>query len=187
MSENKIFTWKIGGQAGQGQQSAGLIFAKACIRGGYHTFDYSEYPSLIRGGHVSFAVSVADRPISAIYESVNLLIALNKETIQKHAKYLSKDGVILYDGDVIKKEELGVIKNVLFSLPMETLAKANNLPALASNIIAVGASCGLVQFDQTILHDAISHIFERKGQGVVDMNIKAAKIGYEYTQKNFHP
>lgn len=185
--QNNIFTLKIGGQAGQGQQAAGLIFAKACTRGGYYTFDYSEYPSLIRGGHVSFAVSVAARPISAIYETVNLLIALNKETIDKHYKYLSKDGVIVYDSDKIQKKDINGIKHVLYGLPTQTLLKENNLQPLVSNIIAIGASCGLMQYNQGVLHEAIKHIFEKKGQETIDMNIKAAKVGYDYAKKNFHP
>ena len=45
--EREIFTIKIGGQAGQGIKSAGLLFAKTAARSGYQTYDHTEYPSLI--------------------------------------------------------------------------------------------------------------------------------------------
>ena len=52
---NKIvnkFSWKIGGEAGDGILNAGLaMFAKTCLRGGLEVFATAEYPSLIRGGH----------------------------------------------------------------------------------------------------------------------------------------
>ena len=73
MSE-KIFTFKIGGEAGQGQQMAGNIFARACARGGFYTYNYSEYPSLVRGGHVDHEVSISDEPIFAAWRKIDLLI-----------------------------------------------------------------------------------------------------------------
>ena len=48
---NKRLVIKLAGSAGQGIKTAGLIIAKALKRSGYMTFGYTEYPSLIRGGH----------------------------------------------------------------------------------------------------------------------------------------
>ena len=52
------FTWKIGGEAGFGIASAGLIFAKTVNRLGYFFYGYLEYPSLIRGGHNVYEVTL---------------------------------------------------------------------------------------------------------------------------------
>jgi len=57
------FTWKIGGEAGFGIMTTGLVFSKLASRSGYHLFDYITYPSLIRGGHNSYEVRVSDKPI----------------------------------------------------------------------------------------------------------------------------
>ena len=48
MEVNKV-QWKVGGAAGQGVKSSGLIFAKTCTRAGLWAFGYTEYPSLIKG------------------------------------------------------------------------------------------------------------------------------------------
>ena len=42
------FTWLIGGEAGFGIMTTGVVFSKIATRSGYHIFDYIEYPSLIR-------------------------------------------------------------------------------------------------------------------------------------------
>ena len=42
---------KIGGQAGFGIKAAGQTLARSFMRAGLWTFDLTEYPSLIRGGH----------------------------------------------------------------------------------------------------------------------------------------
>lgn len=54
--ENNSLSWKIGGEAGYGIMTSGLIFAKVCSRAGLHVFDHTEYPSLIRGGHNTYQV-----------------------------------------------------------------------------------------------------------------------------------
>ena len=56
-------TWKIGGEAGFGIMSTGLMFSKIAVRHGYHIFDYVEYPSLIRGGHNVYEVRVGDTEV----------------------------------------------------------------------------------------------------------------------------
>jgi len=48
------FSWKIGGEAGFGIMTTGLLFSKIASRLGYYILDYVEYPSLIRGGHNAY-------------------------------------------------------------------------------------------------------------------------------------
>ena len=77
-------TWKIGGKAGEGIMATGMIFSQSCSRGGLHVYDINEYPSLIKGGHNNLQVRVEDREIFSQVKGVNILIALNKETILLH-------------------------------------------------------------------------------------------------------
>lgn len=180
---NKIFTFKIGGEAGQGQQVAGTIFAKACARGGLYTFNYSEYPSRIRGGQVAHQVSIAATHLTASWQEVNLLIALTRETIDLHVKELSKDAVILYDSDKIKVDDIKKFK--CYPMPLANMAKQANVKPLAQNMIALGVLTGLLGYRLEALIDVINSMFADKGQEVADMNIKAANFGHEYAIKNF--
>jgi Pyruvate/2-oxoacid:ferredoxin oxidoreductase gamma subunit len=75
----------IGGEAGQGVQSVGSILAKALSRGGFHVFADQDYESRVRGGHNFFRVRASDVEINALSESVDILIALNKESTIKNS------------------------------------------------------------------------------------------------------
>ena len=74
----------VGGEAGQGVQSVGFLLAKALARWGYHIFADQDYESRVRGGHNFFRVRASDSPVEAINEAVDILVALNQETIDLH-------------------------------------------------------------------------------------------------------
>jgi 2-oxoglutarate/2-oxoacid ferredoxin oxidoreductase subunit alpha len=73
-----------GGEAGQGVQSVGAVLAKSLSYGGYHIFADQDYESRVRGGHNFFRVRVRDREVLALSEDLDVLIALNRETIDLH-------------------------------------------------------------------------------------------------------
>ncbi len=79
----------VGGEAGQGVQSVGLILSKVFARGGFHVFADQDYESRIRGGHNFFRVRVKDSKVGAIAEALHILLALNKESIDLHQKELA--------------------------------------------------------------------------------------------------
>jgi 2-oxoglutarate ferredoxin oxidoreductase subunit alpha len=182
--KTRVFTWKIGGIAGGGQQVAGLIFTKACVRGGLYTFDSSEYPSRIRGGLVTYRVSIAEDPVWAIYRDTQLLIALNREAFDYCLPDMTPDGVILYDSDKFQIDP-GEVKGIkIYPLPLDKLAKEAGVKSLASNIIITGAATALLDYDLELLNEVIRDTFADKGEAVVNMNITAVKFGYDYAKKN---
>ncbi|RJR30862.1 2-oxoacid:acceptor oxidoreductase subunit alpha [Candidatus Parcubacteria bacterium] len=183
----KLFTLKIGGEAGQGQQVAGLIFAKACSRGGLYTYDYSEYPSLIRGGLVTYQISVSEEPVFAAYNTVNLLVCLSKAAFINSKKELSDNAAVFYDGDKFKIEpgELPKIRQInLFSLPLTTIIRQAGLLPITANQVTLGAVAAVLDFDRKLLHSMIKDIFGAKGEKVVEMNIKAIEAGFDYAKNN---
>lgn len=110
----------IGGEAGQGVQSVGFILAKAFARGGYNVFADQDYESRIRGGHNFFRVRVSDGDVAAISESVDILLALNEESIELHRREVAPAGVTVYDGE---KAKATAGNDGLFGVPLERLAE----------------------------------------------------------------
>jgi len=184
MVKNRL-TWKIGGKAGEGIMATGLIFSQSCSRGGLHVFDINEYPSLIKGGHNSMQVRVEGREIFSQVKSVNVLVALNKETIFLHKDELSKDGGIIYDGaEVLDKKE--VREDIrLYPVPFKKLIEEIKAQPIVKNNLALGASIALVDYDFEVLAGVIRDTFKRKGEKVINENISAAKAGYDYIKKNY--
>ena len=172
------FNFMAGGEAGQGVQSLGFLLAKVFARGGYHIFADQDYESRIRGGHNFFRVRVSNRKVGAIAEAVDILIALNADTIKLHQPEMSAGGIIIFDGEKIK----GVRgdNSSLLSVPMEKLAEEKAGGKLMLNTVALGAALSLVDYDLNILNTVL---VERFGKGEVgDRNVAAAKAGYDYVQ-----
>ncbi|MFA6525424.1 MAG: 2-oxoacid:acceptor oxidoreductase subunit alpha [Patescibacteria group bacterium] len=180
--------WKIAGEAGYGIKSIGLMFSKICARGGLHIFDYSEYPSLIRGGHNTYQVNVGSEEKWSPKIAVNLLVALDQLTIDLHKDELEEGGGLIYDNED-KKIDVSVIdakKYNLFPIPLTKLAEAAGGKKVMRNSVALGASVGLISYDFELLKAMIKDEFRRKGDEIVDLNIKIAEAGYNYVRDNFN-
>jgi 2-oxoglutarate ferredoxin oxidoreductase subunit alpha len=180
---NKL-SWKMGGPAGEGIMSAGMIFAKCATRGGLNTYNYIEYPSLIKGGHNTYQVQVGADEVFFVSNKINLLVALDKETIDRHSQELNPGGGIIYDGEKINLDAKDYPQIKLYSVPLEAMALERK-NRLLKNTIALGANLALLDYDLEILLSMISDIFKRKGEAIVKMNTDAARAGYDYIKNNF--
>jgi 2-oxoglutarate ferredoxin oxidoreductase subunit alpha len=170
----------VGGEAGQGVQSVGFLLAKAFSRGGYHVFADQDYESRVRGGHNFFRVRVRDSEVRAVAEPVDILVALNKESIDLHRKELAQRGVAIFDGEKLK--DMGSNGN-LFSVPLERLAEERAGNKLMANTVALGAALGMVKSNFEIVDKVLRDHF---GAGETrEANAKAAEAGYGYARENF--
>lgn len=179
------FNLKIAGVAGDGILNAGLMmFAKTVKRAGLYAFASAEYPSLIRGGHNHLNVRVSDKPIiSQVYE-LDLLIALNKESIENHSSLLSKKGVIIYDPSQISDAKTLVNEEKLCPIPLIDFANQAG-GRIMKNTVAMGAVFGLLDLDFKLLENSIKTTFGKKDEKIISGNIVAAKLGYDYAKKTY--
>ena len=180
------FTWKIGGEAGMGIMVTGQIFAKICSRAGLNIFGYTEYPSLIRGGHNTYHARVSDRPFYCQKFTSDLLVALNKETIDLHKNEVVSGGGILYDNTnlTLDLDDIGRSDVILLPIPLIKLANDSGGGAQMINTVAIGASFGMVNLNFEAISEVVSDVFKSKGQEIIDTNIKAARLGYDFAENN---
>ncbi len=179
-------TWMIGGEAGFGIQSAGHILALAAARSGLHAFGTAEYPSLIRGGHNSDVIRIADRDVYVHKEELDLLLAMNLETLELHLKEIVPGGGVIFDGDVIKTETLSVPEGVkFFPIPLKKLAMEFGKSDITRNTVGMGATFGLIDFDLEMLNSILRQMFGKKGEQMVANNIAAAKAGYDFVKTHY--
>ncbi len=164
----------IGGQAGDGIKQAGNAIARFFNRLGYYAFVYEDYPSLIRGGHNFAVIRACEKKILAHKSRISVLVALNQETIEKHANSLTEDGIVIFDSSCCSFEG----ENAL-AIPMSKIAKSENLPLIVRNVIALGALAALFGAEFGIIEDVIKSTLKKK----VEENIKVAKKGYEEVEK----
>lgn len=181
------FTWKIGGAAGFGIKTIGDMFSRSMIRAGYHIFDYVEYPSLIRGGHNVNETRVGDKEVFAQKKTVEMLVALNRETFDLHKHELTPGAVVIYDKDQfeIKQKEVSVAEVTMLHVPLQQLVQQVGAEKVMSNNVALGASLAVLQVDFAILERIIKDQFSDKGEAVIQTNHAAAEAGYRFVQKNY--
>jgi 2-oxoglutarate/2-oxoacid ferredoxin oxidoreductase subunit alpha len=171
---------KIGGEAGFGIKVSGLILARAFFNSGMSVFGYSEYPSLIRGGHNTYQINVANKNINSTTKKIDVLVALNKETIARHKEEMNEAGIIIYDGSKGEGKE----EENLMSIPLAELAtKAGG--EIVKNMVALGVVAFVLGFDKEKLIQEVKKTFEAKGQETVEKNRQAVDLGYEYAKKNY--
>jgi len=176
-------SWKIGGEAGFGIKSAGMMFGKIFMRAGYEIFDYTEYPSLIRGGHNTYQLIIDTRPVNSVTYGVDILVALNQNTISENFSEISGSGALIYDSDKVKisPAKLNEAHILALGVPLSSIAKDCG-GELMRNVVALGATLSLVKQNLTIANQVVRENFARKGEKIISDNIKALKAGYDFAQ-----
>lgn len=177
------FTWKIGGEAGFGIATSGLVFSKIASRLGYYTFDYLEYPSLIRGGHNAFECHVAETPISFLRPVIDILVCLNQETFDRHQFRLTKDSLVIYDDEEFQIEK----ECIKIKIPFKKILNELKGQPVMKNTIALGASLAILGGEIYPLEKNIEEQFKKKGGDIVNFNKKFAQEGFDFVKENYSP
>jgi len=181
--ENRI-TFLIGGEAGQGITRGGSVLGRSLIRAGLHVFGTIDYPSIIRGGHNFYTLTVSGKEVYAPDDMVDLVIALNKETALFHLHALRKGGGIVYDERIDFEEgeipEEGVN---LFPIPLTDIVKEVKGPPIMRNSVALGAALALVGLDSEHMEDVIAEAFAGRKK-LVESNVNAIRMGHEYAREH---
>jgi 2-oxoglutarate ferredoxin oxidoreductase subunit alpha len=174
----------VGGEAGQGIQTIGFVLGKTMARGGLHVFADQDYESRIRGGHNFFRVRVSDGEIGSQTEKLDILIALNKETVDLHRAELKQNGLVILDGTALK---LDTGDPVFFDVPLEKLAVESAANKIMSNSVAVGVVLGLLEYDFKVLEAVLNWHFAKNPSKIREDNIKAARTGFDYGTQHKPP
>lgn len=167
----------IGGEAGDGVRRAGNLIGRAFNRHGLHVFVLDDYQSLIQGGHNFSKIRASRQEVWNHYDQVDLIVALNRETIDLHERELVKDGCVLFDGDEMSYE--GFAKAL--SIPISAMVKEVGGIKIMRNSAAVGAIASLYGLDLSVVGDIMVQAYGKKAE----KNVVLAKKGYEYAEKNF--
>jgi len=166
---NNAINMLIGGEAGQGLVTIGQILAKTLVRSGYFIVVTQSYQSRIRGGHNTFAVRVSAEEIGAPQEPIDLLVALNEQTVQLHKNELAPNGLIVADEDVAPGDE------TCFHVPFEELAQDRFV-----NVVALGVIASLLGLDRELVIKTMEDAFGKKDADVAEQNEKTFNDSFKW-------
>lgn len=164
---------------------SGSILGRALMRGGFHVFGMNDYPSIIRGGHNFYLLSVSGREVHSPADTVDVLLALNKETVLLHQDELSEGAGVVHDQQIeFEDGELGRDDVRLFPVPFTEIVNEIGGTQIMRNTVALGAAATLVDFDWEMIKGVISDTFSGRDEIIVQ-NARAIEMGFEHVKQNY--
>ncbi len=161
-----VFTFLVGGKAGEGVKKAGSVAAHIFSSMGRHVFQMDDYMSLIRGGHNFSVVSTAPRWISSHYMNANLVVNFDKRSYKTHINNIAENGIMIFNSD-----ELDVEKGI--GIPLSSEAEKYPMKELMFGVGAVAILSAVIGFEKDEMNQIIRDEYPR---GIEDNLSYADKI-----------
>lgn len=177
------------GVGGQGILSIATIIGEAAMNENLYIKQAEVHGMSQRGGDVQSNLRISSNPIYSdliAKGGADVIISMEPMEALRYLPYLSKEGWIItsstpfvnipnYPDMERIKGDLDKLPNVI-ALDIEQLAKDNGVPRSA-NVILLGAAQKALGIEYDKLEDAIRRVFGRKGEAIVEANIKALALG----------
>ena len=168
---------KAAGFGGQGVMMFGKFLAYAAVEANKNALWFPSYGPETRGGTANCSVIIADGQInSPVFGVIDNLAVFNGPSLEKFEKYMDKDGFILYNADLIKKEDIK-FSGKSYGVEINTIATKLGLPQ-AANMVMIGAYLEITNlFDDKTAESVVKHILGERKAKFVPINMQAIAEG----------
>ena len=182
------FTIKIGTVNGTGSASANTLLMKSLFRSGIPVMGKNYFPSNIQGLPTWYEIRVTRDGHVARSGAVDIMVAMNAETYARDVKEVTPGGYLVYDSTwprpaLLKREDITVV-----GVPLARLCNENfngvRTRILMKNICYTGVLAALLDLDVARIRELLAETYAKKPQ-LVDSNMKAIQLGYDYARANF--
>lgn len=163
-----VFTFLVGGKAGEGVKKAGSVAAHIFSSMGRHVFQMDDYMSLIRGGHNFSVISTTARWIGSHYMKANLVINFDKRSCDAHKIDIAENGIMIFNSDE-QDFDYGI------GIPLTSEAKNYPMKNLMFGVGAVAILAAAIGFQKEEMNNIIKNEYPR---GIED-NIRFADTIYD--------
>ncbi len=177
------------GVGGQGILSIATIIGEAAMNDGLYIKQAEVHGMSQRGGDVQSNLRLSSAPIQSDLiplGAADVIISMEPMEALRYLPFLSENGWIITSStpfvNIPNYPDIETIKADLQQLPhvimldIEQSAKDNGVPRSA-NVILLGAAQKALGIEYEKLEDAIRSVFGRKGEAVVEANLKALALG----------
>ncbi len=178
----------IAGAAGDGLDKTGDTLARTASRLGLYVVAYNSYQSLIRGGHTWLRVRLSEEKIHTHGDRVHALIALNQDSIERHAREVEPGGFVFFNGDRLECDYSEILKEGVLcqGIPVREIVKPfGRVQPVMQNSVMLGALLYWLNLDFQMTEEVLTDTFRQKGQEVIDLNISIARAGYAYAEERY--
>jgi len=165
---NDVFTFLVGGKAGEGVKKAGSVASHIFSSTGRHVFQMDDYMSLIRGGHNFSVISTLTRWLSSHYMKANLVVNFDKRSCETHINDIADNGIMIYNSDE-QELERGI------GIPLTSEAEKYPMKSLMYGVGAVAILSATIGFEK----EQMNHIIESEYPRGIEDNIAFAGTIYD--------
>lgn len=159
----------IGGEAGQGLLTMGQVLARSLVRSGHHLLVTQSYQSRIRGGHNIFAIRAGRGEIRAPREAVDLLVALDADTVSRHRAEVADGGTVMMDASH------GITDKSGLNVPLKELASDRY-----ANTAALGVVSALIGLRTEVVEHCMEKAIGKAHPQMVAENREALRSGIKW-------
>ena len=176
----------LSGVGGQGILSIATVIGKAALKEGLYMKQAEVHGMSQRGGDVQSNLRISDKPIASDLipsGKCDLIISLEPMEGLRYLPYLSPEGwLVTTETPFVKvRAEINKLPHKIV-LNVDKVAKEVG-SARVANIVLLGATIPFLGIDYEKVQDSIREIFLRKGEAIVEMNLKALAAGKEIAEK----
>ena len=182
------FVLKIANVNGSGSASANGLLFKSIYRSGVPVSVKNIFPSNIQGMPTWFEVRANADGHTARSPRVDLLVAMNPQTIAEDIASVSPGGYFLYDSTWPLKQELNREDINFLAIPLSAMNTEvfpdPKLRILMKNITYVGAIAAFLNIDLKVIKTLVEERYSRRPD-LSEANMKAITMSYQYAMSNF--
>jgi indolepyruvate ferredoxin oxidoreductase beta subunit len=185
----------LSGVGGQGILSIATIIAEAAMKNGLYMKQSEVHGMSQRGGDVQSNLRISDKPIASDLipkGKADLILSLEPMEALRYLPFLKKDGYIVSNTIAFKNitdypDEEAVLKEIKkidnhILIDVDKIAKEVGSLRTA-NMVLLGAATPFLGIDFSKIEEGIRHIFGRKGEDIVSLNLKALQRGKQVAEE----
>lgn len=186
----------LAGVGGQGILSIASILGAAALAQNLFLKQAETHGMSQRGGAVVSHLRISDRPIASDLipkGTADIILAVEPMEALRYLPYLASDGhVVSNTTPYLNVPNYPAIEEVLNEIKQQQSFVAIDADKVAaevgnkraSNVVMLGAATPFIQLASEKMEEGIQQIFSKKGEAVVNLNIKAFRAGLEFAMKN---
>ncbi len=175
------FSIQIATVNGSGSQSANSILLRSIFSMGVPVSGKNLFPSNIAGLPTWFTIRVSGQGWVARKNDIDVLIAMNSETVHEDVHNLQAGAAVIFDEVLNLEERRSDI--AYYGVPFDRLVVATGAEAklrkLIKNMVYVGVAAQLLSIDIQCVETVVRKQFAKKVKAA-ELNLKAVQLGYEY-------
>ena len=188
----------LSGVGGQGIVTIGATVGMAALQNNMYLKQSEVHGMSQRGGEVQSHLRISEKPIASDLipqGTADVIISVEPLEGLRYLPFLSKNGWLVTNTapfiNMPNYPDLEVIMESIkamgqyIALDADAMAKEIKSPR-SSIIVVLGAASPFLNISYEKLEDGIRSIFERKGEDIVNINLKALQIGKEYTERSMN-